>query len=106
MEIKAFPGIKFHTLLEAAELIGVTPTTMRSYVANGAIAGRKVGGKWLVTDEVIKEHILGKISSLPQSANQNDQITKPASDKESKPEVQKEKICEIEIKLIISIYGS
>jgi excisionase family DNA binding protein len=71
-------NIKFYTLQEAAEILGVTLTTMRSYATKGLIPARKVGGKWLISEEVLKEHVAGesdriiKGKLIPFGTNQSD----------------------------------
>jgi len=41
-------------------MLGITPRTMHSYVAQGKIIGQKIGGAWRFTEASIKEYISGK----------------------------------------------
>ncbi|TBT83795.1 DNA-binding protein [Propioniciclava sinopodophylli] len=46
------------TTSEAAELLGVTPRTVRRMAAK--LSGRNVGGRWLVSARAVREHLAGR----------------------------------------------
>lgn len=52
-----------YTIEEAIEKIHLSYQTMRNYLASGKLKGRKVGRKWYVTEESLKELALGDIES-------------------------------------------
>ncbi len=56
----------YYDLGEAAEILGVTLTTMRGYVTKGKIPANKIGGKWQIQKEEIKKHIGILSTSSPQ----------------------------------------
>lgn len=47
--------IKLYTVKELSELTGVTNITLRSYIINGKIKGRKMGGRYFVTADALKQ---------------------------------------------------
>ena len=49
-----------YTVPELCELLSMTPQSVRKYLNDGKIKGRKVGGKWLVSKEALKEFLNGK----------------------------------------------
>ncbi|HPZ06492.1 MAG TPA: helix-turn-helix domain-containing protein [Candidatus Eremiobacteraeota bacterium] len=51
--------IKFYNLTELSEALQVTPTSLRTYIHKGKLRGRKVGNKWYVTEEKLKEFLSG-----------------------------------------------
>ena len=44
------------TLTEAAEFLGVVPTTLRHQIANGRLRATKIGRDWTVSDEEIRRY--------------------------------------------------
>ncbi len=48
-------GIEFYTVPEAAKELNVTPQTVRSYIKQGKLAGKRVGRPILITAENLKE---------------------------------------------------
>lgn len=50
-------GIKFYTIPETAELLNVTPQTIRAYIKQGRLNGNRVGRPILITEEDIKEFL-------------------------------------------------
>ena len=51
-------------LTEVSAKFDVTPKTLRKYINEGRLAGRKVGQKWFVSEEGISD-FLRKIESKP-----------------------------------------
>lgn len=50
---------KVYTVLEVAEMLGVTRRTIYNYIKNEQLQANKVVGKWIVTQEQLKEFIEG-----------------------------------------------
>lgn len=48
-------NIKIYSLKEIAEPLGVTPVTLRKYIRWERLKGQKVGQKWYVTEESLRE---------------------------------------------------
>ena len=48
--------IRLHSLKELSEKLGVTKVTLRTYLRNGKIKGRKMGTTWYVTEESLREY--------------------------------------------------
>lgn len=51
--------IKLYTLNEIAKILNVSVRTLYNYIDNGRLKATKIGGKWLVTEEFLKELIEG-----------------------------------------------
>ena len=49
--------IKLYNLKELSEMLGVTTVTLRSYLKDKEIIGRKIGTQWYVTEEAIKDFL-------------------------------------------------
>lgn len=45
-----------HTLLEAAKLLGLAPSTLRHQIKNGKLAARKISRDWILTSEEIERY--------------------------------------------------
>jgi excisionase family DNA binding protein len=50
-------GIKFYTILETAQVLQVTPQTIRSYIKRGRLRGQRIGRPILITDKNLKEFL-------------------------------------------------
>jgi excisionase family DNA binding protein len=48
---------KFHNVKEAAEILGISTTTVHNYVKNGTLKAVKIGGLWHVKEAVIKAYL-------------------------------------------------
>ncbi len=44
------------TLKEAAELLGLSPTTLRVQIKNGALKAKKIGRDWWVTPKEVERY--------------------------------------------------
>lgn len=55
MPIK-FESFTLYSILELSERMNITSATLRSYLKNGIITGRKVAGKWYISEEALKEY--------------------------------------------------
>ncbi len=50
-------GVKFYTIQETAEALNVTAQTIRKYVKEGRIKGKRIGRPILITEKNIKEFL-------------------------------------------------
>jgi len=57
--MKQFGDIKFYDVQEIARIFDMTPQSIRKFIREGRIKGRKVGTRWYVTEEAIREYLLG-----------------------------------------------
>lgn len=46
-----------YTVQEAAEVLHLSPATIRRYIKSGTIKAKKVGAKWYITDKILEEVI-------------------------------------------------
>jgi len=53
---KVVGGLTLFDLKELSREIGITETTLRKYLREGKIRGKKIGTKWFVTEEALKEY--------------------------------------------------
>lgn len=58
--MKKYNEAKFYSLQEVAEIVQVSRRSMYNYLKDGRLKANKVGGRWLVTEEQLKEFIEGK----------------------------------------------
>lgn len=49
--------VKLYNIKELSEFLQTTPQTIRKYLNEGRLKGNKIGGKWLVTEEALKEFL-------------------------------------------------
>lgn len=52
-------NIVVYTVADLSKLLNTTPQTVRRYINEGKIKGRKVGRQWLVDEEAVKEFLRG-----------------------------------------------
>lgn len=50
-------GLKLYTLKELETVLGVTYRTLLTYVESGKLKAFKIGGRWKVTKEQLKEFL-------------------------------------------------
>lgn len=50
-------------VLELSKKLNITPTTIRSYMKSGRLQGRKVGGKWFISEDSLKDFFSPKPST-------------------------------------------
>ena len=48
-----------YTVADLSKLLNTTPQTVRRYINEGKIKGRKVGRQWLIDEEAVKEFLRG-----------------------------------------------
>lgn len=51
--------IILYTIKELSEKLELHPITLRSYIRNGKLKGQKVGGRWMITEESLKQFFAG-----------------------------------------------
>lgn len=49
-----------HTVDEVAQILGLTPRTVRSYIKRGKIRAVKIGTKWHVTPDNLQRYLQGE----------------------------------------------
>lgn len=49
-----------YTVPELCKLLQMTPQSVRKYLNEGKIKGTKAGGKWLVSEEALREFLKGQ----------------------------------------------
>lgn len=49
-----------YTVPDLCKLLNTTPQTVRKYINEGKIRGRKVGRQWLVDEDAVKEYLRGE----------------------------------------------
>jgi len=55
-----YKGIKVYTVQELVKLFQLNPQSVRKYLKQGKLKGRKVGTKWLVTEEAVIKFLNGE----------------------------------------------
>jgi len=55
-------GIKLYGVDEVAEMLKSTKPTMRAYFREGKLIGRKISGKWYITEDNLKKYLSGAYS--------------------------------------------
>ena len=48
-----------YTVADLSKLLNTTPQTVRRYINEGRIQGRKIGRQWLVDEEAVKDFLRG-----------------------------------------------
>jgi excisionase family DNA binding protein len=48
-------GTTLYTVQEIADKLAVTTVTIRNYIIRGSLKGKKVFGRWLFTEEQVKQ---------------------------------------------------
>lgn len=56
-EIKKY---KVYTLTELEPILGLTHRTLLSYVKDGRLPAVKIGGKWKVSEQALKDLVKGR----------------------------------------------
>ncbi len=52
-------GLRMYTLTELEPILGVTHRTLLTYVKDGRLKGKKVGGRWKCSEENLRKFING-----------------------------------------------
>lgn len=58
--MKKYNEAKFYSLQEVAEIVQVSRRSMYNYLKDGRLKANKVGGRWLISEEQLKNFIEGK----------------------------------------------
>ena len=58
-------GVKLYDVKEVAEMLKSTESTIRTYFREGTLKGRKINGKWHITEDNLKRFINGD-STIPR----------------------------------------
>lgn len=53
---KQIGGLTLYDVAELAEALDVQERTIREYLKSGKLKGRKMAGKWYVTEEALREY--------------------------------------------------
>ena len=48
--------IKLYSLKELSKTLGITTFTLRTYIRQGKLRARKMGTKWLITEDALREY--------------------------------------------------
>jgi len=48
--------LKLYSLKELSKSLGITSFTLRTYIRQGKLRARKMGTKWLVTEDALKDY--------------------------------------------------
>ena len=54
---KIIEGIKFYTVPEVAEVLQVTPQTVRAYIKQGRLKSQRIGRPILITENNLREFL-------------------------------------------------
>lgn len=57
---KQVGDLKLYDLRELAEMLGTTEDTLRHYLREGKLAGQKIGVKWYVSEDGLREYFTRK----------------------------------------------
>ncbi|MGL4546582.1 helix-turn-helix domain-containing protein [Eubacterium aggregans] len=57
--MKQIGDIKFYDVQEIAKIFDMTPQIIRKFFKEGRIKARKFGTRWYVTEEAMREYLLG-----------------------------------------------
>ena len=57
--MKQIGDIKFYDVQEIAKAFDMTPQSIRKFLREGRIKARKHGTRWYVTEEAMREYLLG-----------------------------------------------
>lgn len=53
-------NIRLYTLKDLQSILGISHRTLLNYIKSGRIKGVKIGGKWKVSEEVLRKFINGE----------------------------------------------
>ena len=62
--------LKLYALKELSKSLGITTFTLRTYIRQGKLRARKMGTKWLITEDALKEYF-----KEPQESKREDRIS-------------------------------
>jgi excisionase family DNA binding protein len=50
--------VRIFELRDVAARLGISTTTLRRYIRQGDLAGKKVGGRWLISQAALEQYFL------------------------------------------------
>jgi excisionase family DNA binding protein len=50
--------VRIFELRDVAARLGISTTTLRRYIRQGDLSGKKVGGRWLISESAIEQYFL------------------------------------------------
>jgi excisionase family DNA binding protein len=56
-------SIKFYTVTETAGLLNITPQTVRAYIKQGRLKGKRIGRPILITETALREFVGGETNT-------------------------------------------
>ena len=65
MPIK-FGGLTLYDLDETSKGLEVSKITLRKYIKEGRLGAQKVGGRWLISEEALREFFKQKSEKKPK----------------------------------------
>ena len=61
--------IRAYTLMELTRHLGVTTMTLRKYIKDGRLKATKMAGKWVVTEDSLREYLGGEYKEAKEKNN-------------------------------------
>lgn len=62
--MREIEGIKLFTITETADLLGITPQTVRAYLKKGRLMGQRIGRPILITERSIRQFLNGEVEPI------------------------------------------
>ena len=73
--------LKLYTMQEVAPILGVTVRTLYTYIEEGKFPAKKIGGKWKITGDKLKEWVeAADTEPTPRKAAKSSKQTKRKKD--------------------------
>lgn len=63
--LEAVTDLRLYTLTELESIIGVTHRSLLTYIKDGRLKGKKIAGKWRVTESELKRFVYGEGEAQP-----------------------------------------
>lgn len=64
--------LKLYTVDELAALMGIRPKTIREYLKTGKLHGRKMAGRWYITEDAIAAYFERLEGGAPEPGREGD----------------------------------
>lgn len=62
-------NLTLYSILELSEKLGITSATLRAYMKNGKLRGQKMGTKWYISEESLREFFNAGASAATSTLN-------------------------------------
>ena len=62
--------IKVYNVAELSDILRLTPQSVRRFIKEGRIRAQKVGTRWLVTEEALRQFLEGGIPAEENAAGE------------------------------------